>query len=96
MSTTGSHDSVRLFTEALAVLSNSGDASEDQLLSTVKSAHSLKRLLERVEVEAVAELGRRGTFSRLGNRKPETALRDLTGIEYGALHPAGDRRAGGG
>ncbi len=40
-------------------------------------------MLERVEVEAVAELGRRGTFSRYKNRKPETALRDLTGVEYG-------------
>ncbi len=83
MPTIGSHDSVRLFTEALAVLSNSGETSGDQLLSAVKSAHSLKRLLERVEVEAVAELGRRATFSRYKNRKPETALRDLTGVEYG-------------
>jgi hypothetical protein len=83
MSTTGSHDSVRLFAEALAVVSNSGGCGEAELLSALKSAHSLKRLLERVEVEAVAELGRRGTFARYGNRKPETALRDLTGVEYG-------------
>jgi uncharacterized protein DUF222/HNH endonuclease len=83
MSTTSSRDSERLFTEALAVLANSGGSSEEQLLSALKAAHSLKRLLERVEVEAVAELGRRGTFARYGNRKPETALRDLTGVEYG-------------
>ena len=71
-----------LLREALTVLRAAAgtDASDDDLVAVLRVQAAVERELQRVAVDTVAALQRRGTFAERGQR-PETALADLWGVE---------------
>ena len=69
---------------ALAALVGSGDNAE--LVSTLTTCESAARQLERVAVDAVAALDRRGGFTERGYKSATQALTDLLGCERFEAH----------
>ncbi len=56
-------------------------ASDDELVAVLVAAEEVRRSLDRVVVDAVADLQRRGVFAERGYRSPAGALGDLLGWE---------------
>jgi hypothetical protein len=56
-------------------------ADDDGLIELLRVGAAVERAVQRVGVQAVAALQRRGVFARLGQR-PVTALADLLGVEH--------------
>ena len=56
-------------------------ASDDELLSVLTLCEGVTRQVDRVAVDAVASLQRRGVFAERGYRNPTCALADLLGWE---------------
>lgn len=81
MATSPLSDAHRLLTEAIAALAeNAGPgADDDTLLSVLTLAEGANRRLDRVTVDTIAALERRGTFSIRGYRSTAAALADLLG-----------------
>ena len=69
---------------ALAAVVGSGDNTE--LVSTLTTCESAARQLERVAVDAVAALDRRGGFTERGYKSATQALTDLLGCERFEAH----------
>ena len=69
---------------ALAAVVGSGDNTE--LVSTLTTCESAARRLERVVVDAVAALDRRGGFTERGYKSATQALTDLLGCERFEAH----------
>ncbi len=81
MSQTGVARASRLMAAAAAALEEASGptATADELLSVLLVREGIARRLDRVAVEVVADLTRRGTFAERGYRNPTTALADLLG-----------------
>ena len=72
----------RLLAQAVAELSTVAEAgSDDELVSLLTVCEGAARRLDRVTVDAVAALERRGAFSERGYKTPVGALGDLLGWE---------------
>jgi len=72
----------RLLAEAVAALREAADGgSDDDLLGVLTVAEGVTRGLDRIVVDAVAALERRGVFAARGYRNSTTALADLVGWE---------------
>ncbi|GAA1293153.1 HNH endonuclease signature motif containing protein [Pseudonocardia aurantiaca] len=73
----------RLLTEAADALAAAAtpSATDAELLSALTLCEGLTRRLDRVVVDAVAELQRRGTFAERGYKSTAGALADLLGWE---------------
>ncbi len=68
--------------ELSAVEIDSSESGDDaSLIEMLRIGAAVERAAQRVEVDAVAALQRRGVFAQLGQR-PVTALADLLGIEH--------------
>lgn len=80
---TSPRDAHRLLAEALAALeaATGTTASDDELVAVLRLCEGAARRLDRLTVEATAELQRRGTLAERGYRYPAHALRDLLGLE---------------
>jgi 5-methylcytosine-specific restriction protein A len=61
----------------------SSGMSEADVVAALAATRELTRLVSRVQVEAVAELQRRGTFATKGYRRPEGAVAEMLTIERG-------------
>jgi 5-methylcytosine-specific restriction protein A len=57
--------------------------SEADVVAALAATRELTRLVSRVQVEAVAELQRRGTFAAKGYRRPESAVAEVLTVERG-------------
>ena len=72
----------RLLVQAAdAVLDAVGSSSDAELVALLGTCESVVRRLDRVTVDAVAALDRRGVFAGHGYRSPVQALSDLLGWE---------------
>jgi 5-methylcytosine-specific restriction protein A len=72
----------RLLVQAAdAVLDAVGSSSDAELVALLSMCESVVRRLDRVTVDAVAALDRRGVFAEKGYRSPVQALSDLLGWE---------------
>jgi uncharacterized protein DUF222 len=72
----------RLLTQAVDVLAAVTDSgADDELVSTLTLCEAATRRLDRVTVDAVAALARRGTFAERGYPSAAAALRHLLGWE---------------
>ncbi len=73
----------RLLSEAVDALCDmvGPGAGDDELLSVLTLCEGVARRLDRVVVDAVADLERRGVFTQRGYRNPAGALADLLGWE---------------
>jgi hypothetical protein len=70
----------RLFTQALdAAAAAVGSGTDDEVVSLLAVCERAVRRLDRVAVDAVAALERRGTFAERGYRSTSAALADLLG-----------------
>ena len=63
-----------------------GSADDAELISLLSVCESVVRRLDRVTVDAVAALQRRGAFTERGYKSPEQALSDLLGWERFEAH----------
>src|SRR5688500_9803494 len=73
-----------LILEAAAQLREGGfGMTEADVVGALAATRELTRLVSRVQVEAVAELQRRGTFAAKGYRRPEHAVAELLTVERG-------------
>ena len=73
----------RLLTEAVAALRAAAGpaAADDELIAVLRLAEGVARQLDRVTVDTVAALDRRGSFTERGYRCATAALADLCGWE---------------
>ena len=72
----------RLLVQAAdAVLDAAGSSSDAELVALLSTCEAVVRRLDRVTVDAVAALDRRGVFAEHGYRSPVQALSDLLGWE---------------
>ena len=72
----------RLLVQAAdALLEAAGSSSDAELVALLSTCESVVRRLDRVTVDAVAALDRRGVFADHGYRSPVQALSDLLGWE---------------
>ena len=72
----------RLLVQAAdALLDAAGSGSDAELVALLGTCESVVRRLDRVTVDAVAALDRRGVFAEHGYRSPVQALSDLLGWE---------------
>ena len=69
----------RLVQEAEALAAVVESAGDDELVALLPAAEAVARRLDRLVVEAVATLQRRGVFSERGYRSTVGALADLVG-----------------
>jgi 5-methylcytosine-specific restriction protein A len=75
-------DARRLLAQAVDALSAAAGASSDaELISVLSSCEGMVRRLDRVTVDAVAPLERRGAFAERGYKSAALALSDLPGWE---------------
>ena len=71
-----------LLTEAVDAVAAAGqNASDDELLSVLMLCEGVTRRLDRVAVDTIAALTRRGVFAERGYSTPAVALRDVLGWE---------------
>src|SRR3954469_13778391 len=59
------------------------EMTEGDVVAALAETRRVTRLLTQVQVEAVAELQRRGTFAAKGYRRPESAVAEVLTIERG-------------
>ena len=71
-----------------AVLETVGSANDAELVALLTTCAAVVRRLDRVTVDAVAALDRRGVFAEKGYTSPAAALSDLLGFERTAVDPA--------
>jgi 5-methylcytosine-specific restriction protein A len=72
----------RLLVQAAdALLGAASSSSDAELVALLGTCESVVRRLDRVTVDAVAALDRRGVFAEHGYRSPVQALSDLLGWE---------------
>ena len=86
MSPSAVADAHRLLQEAVDALAAAADttgASDAELLSVLALCEATARRLDRLTVDTIAVLERRGTFAERGYKSPVTALSDLLGWERG-------------
>jgi hypothetical protein len=77
MSASGLAIARRLLDEAAEALSAVADSGADaELLSALTACEEMSRRLDRITVEAVAALSRRGVFAERGYRSPVAAVAD--------------------
>jgi 5-methylcytosine-specific restriction protein A len=69
----------RLADHALALAAAVGSATDDELVAVLPAVEVVTRRLDRLVVETVATLQRRGVFGERGYRSAAGALADLTG-----------------
>ena len=82
MSASGLAIARRLLDEAAEALSAVAESGADaELLSALTACEEMSRRLDRITVEAVAALSRRGVFAERGYKSPVAAVADLTGCE---------------
>jgi hypothetical protein len=73
-----------LILEVASQLRESGSGMpEADVIAALAETRRVTRLLTQVQVEAVAELQRRGTFAAKGYRRPESAVAEMLTIERG-------------
>lgn len=71
-----------LLTEAVDAVAAAGEnASDDELLSVLMLCEGVTRRLDRVAVDTIAALTRRGVFAERGYSTPAVALNDVLGWE---------------
>src|ERR1044072_1032596 len=62
---------------------NGSGMSDDDVLAALAATRELSRLVTQVQVEAVAELQRRGTFAAFGYPKPVSAVATMLTVDRG-------------
>jgi 5-methylcytosine-specific restriction protein A len=62
---------------------NGSAIPEDDVLASLSATRELIRLVTQIQVEAVAQLQRRGTFAAHGHTKPESAVASMLTLERG-------------
>jgi 5-methylcytosine-specific restriction protein A len=73
-----------LLSEVASRLREGGSGmTEADVVAALAATRELTRLVSRVQVEAVAELQRRGTFAAKGYRRPEHAVAEVLTVERG-------------
>jgi hypothetical protein len=62
---------------------NGSGMADDDILAALAATRELSRLVTQVQVEAVAELQRRGTFAAFGYPKPDSAGATMLTVDRG-------------
>src|ERR1044072_3963145 len=77
-------DAGDLIREAAEQLRENGSGMNDEdVLAALAATRELSRLVTQVQVEAVAELQRRGTFAAYGHPKPDSAVATMLTVDRG-------------
>ena len=87
MSALALHEASRLLTQAVDALAVvAADGGDGELVSLLGVCEEAGRRLDRVAVDAVASLERRGVFAEKGYRSPVQALADLQAADAAARY----------
>jgi hypothetical protein len=62
---------------------NGSGMSDEDVLAALAATRELSRLVTQIQVEAVAELQRRGTFAAHGYKRPDSAVATMLTIDRG-------------